>query len=48
MVNDKQLTICWYVDDLKASHEDSEVIDEFVQWIKDKHEDGEITKVRVT
>ena len=31
MVNGKQLTVCWHVDDLKASHEDSEVIDEFMK-----------------
>ena len=48
MVNGKQLTVCWHVDDLKASHEDSGVTDEFVQWIKDKHEDEDIAKVRVT
>ena len=48
MVDGKQLTICWHVDDLKASHEDSKVIDDFIQWIKDKYEDEEITKVRVT
>ena len=48
MVNDKQLTICRHVDDLKASYEEIEVIDEFVQWIKDKYEDEEITKVKVT
>ena len=48
MVDGKQLTIYWHVDDLKASHEDSKVIDGFVQWIKDKYEDEEITKVRVT
>ena len=49
MVNGEQLTICWHVDDLKASHEDSKVIDDFVQWIKDKYEDEEIIdEVRVT
>ena len=41
MFDGKQLTICWHVDDLKASHEDSKVIDDFVQWLKDKHEDEE-------
>ena len=48
MVDGKQLTICWHVDDLKASHEDSEAMDDFVQWIKDKYEDEEIAKARVT
>ena len=36
---------CWW---FEASFEDSKVIDEFIQWIKDKYEDEEITKVRVT
>ena len=29
MVDGEQLTVCWHVDDLKASHEDSEVTDDF-------------------
>ena len=48
IVNGEQLTICWHVDDLKASYEDSKAMDDFVQWIKDECEDEEITKVRVT
>ena len=35
MVNGEQLTICWHVDDLKSSHTDPKVNDEFLQWIKD-------------
>ena len=35
MVNSEQLTICWHVDDLKSSHIDPKVNDEFLQWIKD-------------
>ena len=35
MVNSKQLAVCWHVDDLKSSHIDSKVNDEFLQWIKD-------------
>ena len=46
MVNGKQLTISWHVDDLKASHMDSKVIDEFLQWIKDTY--GKIGEVKVT
>ena len=34
MVNGEQLTICWHVDDLKSSHIDPKVNDEFLQWIK--------------
>ena len=35
MVNAEQLTICWNVDNLKSSHIDPKVNDEFLQWIKD-------------
>ena len=34
MVNGEQLTICWHVDDLRSSHIDPKVNDEFLQWIK--------------
>ena len=34
-VNGEQLTVCCYVDDLKSSHIDPTVNDEFLQWIKD-------------
>jgi hypothetical protein len=33
MHGDMQLTVCWYVDDLKASRQDSQVIDDFIQWL---------------
>ena len=32
MVNGKQLTITWHVDDLKVSHVDSKVVDGFIEW----------------
>ena len=35
MVNVKQLTICWHVDNLKSSHIDPKVNDKFLQWIED-------------
>ena len=35
MVNGEQLSICWHVDDLKSSHINPKVNDEFLQWIKD-------------
>ena len=35
MVNGKELTVCWYVDNLKFSHSDPKVDNEFLQWIKD-------------
>ena len=37
MVNGKQMTITWHVDDLKASHVDQRVLDEFTSWLDDKY-----------
>ena len=46
MVNGKQLTVTWHVDDLKASHADDKVLEEFIQWVRDMYEDPEIGKVK--
>ena len=46
MVNSEQLTICWHVDDLKSSHIDPRVNDEFLQWIKDMF--GQLSEVKTT
>ena len=32
MVNSEQLTVCWHVDDLKSSHINPKVNNEFLQW----------------
>ena len=37
IVNDKQHTLKWHVDDAKASHADPKVNDKFVKWCKKKH-----------
>ena len=42
MVNGKQLTAVWHVDDLKISHVDSKVVDQMIDWLKRKYEDKEI------
>ena len=34
MINGKQCTIVWYVDDLKISHVDAKVVDEQIDLIK--------------
>ena len=34
MVNGEQLAICWHVDNLKSSHINPKVNDQFLQWIK--------------
>ena len=46
MVNGHQLTVCWHVDDLKSSHIDPKVNDEFLQWIKDMF--GQLQEVKMT
>jgi hypothetical protein len=34
MVNGAQHTITWHVDDIKSSHQDKTVNDEFFHWLK--------------
>ena len=36
-INGKQHTVTWHVDDLKSSHVDSKVNDEFVKWLDDMY-----------
>ena len=45
MVDGKQHTVCWHVDDLKSSHKDSRVNDAFAKWIEEMC--GTIGKVKV-
>eukprot|EP00956_Cyclotella_meneghiniana_P035517 scaffold115573_cov38-Cyclotella_meneghiniana.AAC.1 len=37
IVNGKQLTVAWHVDDLKVSHEEDAVIDELIKYLGDKY-----------
>ena len=46
MVNGKQMTISWHVDDVKASHKESKILDGFFQWVKDTY--GSIGEVKIT
>ena len=47
MVNGKQLTICWHVDDVKSSHVDPEINDQFLAWVKAEFGKlGEVKTVR--
>ena len=46
MINDLQFTVLWHVDDLKISHKDSKVMNQFVEWATKKYEDSEITKLK--
>ena len=45
-INGKQHTISWHVDDLKGSHEDGKVNDEFEEWLQ--KEFGQIKAVTGT
>ena len=46
MVNGAQLTVSWHVDDMKISHKDPKVIDEFLEWIQECY--GKIGGKKVT
>jgi hypothetical protein len=46
MVNGKQHTVTWHVDDLKSSHVDPKVNDEFLQWLKEKYANDDIGEVK--
>ena len=46
MINGKQHTISWHVDDLKSSHVDSKVNDNFHAWLQKEH--GQIKEVTAT
>ena len=45
IVNGKQITVLWHVDDLKVSHVDAVIVDDFIEWAKKKYEDPGITKL---
>ena len=50
MINSKQHAITWYIDDIKASHEESKVNDESHAWYEEKYGNDDIdhvTTVRV-
>ena len=46
MVNGKQLTVTWHVDDVKSSHVDSRVNDQFLHWVN--KEFGSLGEVKTT
>ena len=48
MVNGKQHTITWHVDDLKSSHVDPKVNDEFLEWLKMMYADDGISEAKAT
>ena len=38
MVNGKQLTVCWHVDDLFTGHEDPQVVKRFTDWLSARYD----------
>jgi hypothetical protein len=42
MIDGKQMTICWHVDDLKASHVNPKVVDRMIKRLRQKHVRGRI------
>ena len=47
-VSDQQQTVVWHIDDLKSSHMDSKVNDEFRLWLEKTYAADNIGKVKVT
>ena len=48
MIEGKQHTIMWHVDDLMASHVNPKVNDNFIKWVRSKYENKDIGEVKVT
>lgn len=48
MVNGHQHTVTWHVDDLKSSHKDPKVNDDFLKWLNDMYGDPKIAPVKAT
>ena len=48
MINGKQFTVVWHVDDLKLSHVDKNVVSKMIEWFKEVFEDKEIGLVKVS
>jgi len=38
LIKDKQLTICWHVDDLFLGHEDPDVVSDFLNWLAKRYD----------
>ena len=47
IVNGKQMTTLWHVDDAKASHEKMEASEEFADCLRGTHDDEEIGAIKV-
>ena len=47
MINGHQMTVLWHVDDLKASHKDMKVLDDFVNYLRSLYDDEENGKIKL-
>jgi hypothetical protein len=48
IVNGKQLTVLFHVDDLKVSHKETKTVDQFIGWASAKYADSDITKLHAS
>ena len=48
MIGGKQHTVTWHIDDLKSSHEDSKVNDDFLTWLDKMYGDAKVAPVKAT
>ena len=46
MINGNQHTVTWHVDDLKSSHVDPKVNDQFLSWLKMKYASDKIGEIK--
>jgi hypothetical protein len=47
IVNGKQHTVSWHIDDLKSIHVDSKVNDQFLQWLEKTNASNDIGHIKV-
>ena len=47
IINGKQMTMLWHADDVKASHDEMEALEEFVDHLRGTHDDEEIGTIKV-
>ena len=48
MIQGKQHTVTWHVDDLKSSHIDPKINDQFLAWLKKKYASDKIGEIKAT
>ena len=47
MVEDKQITVTWHVDDLKVSHKSEKVVNQFINLMRSKFKTDGVSKVKI-